>query len=451
MIVTDFAKKFKQASKRFLFTTSTHLQSRVVNNPSRSLAGNKVFRSDFSEIEGFDNIRNPQSLFLQSQKQAAQIYDSSWSFYLYNGSTSGILALMLSVLNEGDKVLISANAHISVIQGLILSGASPVWLMPEKSKFGLFGSVNPFEIKRLLEIHKDIKAVILTSPTYEGIKSDIKEISQICHQKNALLLVDEAHGALWNFSTKLPETSIKEDADASVQSLHKNASALNQGAILHLSKSTSIDPEKVQQSLNLVCTTSPSFPILSSVESAVGFLNSKKGQKRLNELLDNVLKMREKLSEIEGVELLQNDDPTRIFLKIKGLSGYQLSEILFEKFRIEDELCNSQGILLVCGIGTTRKHLEYLLRSVKKISALSDVLQTDAEVEIYALAQMEMTPRRAFQAPGKIVKKEDALGLISKETITFYPPGIAVLLPGEKICSHHLKMIEKDSIEVVAQ
>lgn len=453
MKVINLAKKFKQSSKRLLFTTSVHLQSRIVNNPSRSLLGSKLFHSDFSEIEGFDNIRDPKAVFFESQKEAAEIYGAKKSFYLYNGSGSGILASMLAVLKDNDRVLLARNVHESVINGLILCGASPVWLMPEKNeKWDLFSKVDPTQVKKILENDKKIKALILTSPTYEGIKSDISEISKICKEHKVCLIVDEAHGALWNFSESLPETAIEQGADLSIQSLHKNASALNQGAILHLSKSSAIYENKIQQCLNLVCTTSPSFPVLASVEGAVCFLNSKKGRKKLDELLDDVFEIRKKLSKLERVEILENDDPTRIFVQLKGLSGFELSDILFEKFKIEDELCNSKGVLLICGVGTDKKKLDRLYRAFKKIPAeISSSQKEDEQKGLYFCPKMKMTPREAFLKEGKNVKKEDAIGMISKETVSVYPPGIAFLVVGEEISAHHLEIIDKECIEVVCE
>ncbi len=450
MIVINLAKRFKNSIKRLLFTTSTHLQARIVPNSVRSLLGHKVFGADFSEIDGFDNIRNPQGAFLESQKLASKIYGSGTSFYLYNGSTSGILALMLAVLKKGDRVIIARNAHISVIQGLILTGASAFWVMPEKNKdFGVFSFVKESEIEAAFEKCPDAKAVIITSPTYEGIKSDVRSIAKLCHQKKVPLIVDEAHGALWNFSENLPETAIRDGADASVQSLHKNAGALNQGAILHLSESSLFDKGKVQQCLNLINSTSPSFPILSSVEGAIHFLASKKGEKALQKLLDSVICLRERLSALQGVEILENDDPSRIFLKVENMNGFELSKVLGEKFKIEDELANSSGALFVTGMGTSVKKLERLYRAVKNISKLNRIRHYDNNKAEYALPEIVFNPQEAFHKKGKIIALENSVGMIAKEILSVYPPGIAVLVPGERISENHIKLLENEYVEVV--
>lgn len=362
MHLINLLKNFKRP---FLFTTPSHCG--VGFGDFAKLVGQKVFGYDFSEIDNLDNIRNPQGILKKSQEKAAEIYDSKASFYLYNGSTSGILALMLSILNENDKVLIPRNSHISVLNGLILSRAEGVFFEPESDlDFDVPKPISPSLIESKLAKNNDVKALIITNPTYEGVVSDVPKIAQICEKRGIILIVDEAHGALWNFSDKLPISAILAGADASVQSLHKTAGALTQSSILHISKNSKILPKKVQESLNLINSTSPSYLLLASIESAIAFLTSKKGAMELDKTIDEILKIREKLSKIEGVKILENKDFTKIFLKIERFSGYELSERL-SKYHIEDELANEKGVLLLCGLGTSKQKLDKLYKAVKKI------------------------------------------------------------------------------------
>jgi arginine/lysine/ornithine decarboxylase len=365
MNLTKLLQKFKRP---YLFTTPSH--SGAGFGDFAKFVGHKVFGFDFSEIDGFDNIRNPQGVLKSSQEKAAEIYDAKASFYLYNGSTSGILALMLSVLDEKDKVLIPRNCHISVLNGLILSRAEGVFLEPKyDSDFDVPKPISPALIESILYENPDIKALILTSPTYEGVVSDLTTIATICKAHNVILIVDEAHGALWNFSGKLPTPAIQLGADASVQSLHKTAGALTQSSILHIAKGSKISRRKIQKSLNLINSTSPSYLLLASIESAIAFLASKKGAMELDKTLKNILITREKLSKIQGVKLLDNGDFTKIFVKVEGLSGYKLSEKLAE-YNIEDELANDKGVLLLCGLGTSKEKLDKLYKAVKKIATI---------------------------------------------------------------------------------
>jgi len=363
MNLLNLLKKFKRP---YLFTTPSHCG--VGLGEFAKLVGQNVFKYDFSEIDGFDNIRNPQGVLKHSQEKAAEIYDSQASFYLYNGSTSGILALMLSALNENDKVIIPKNCHISVLNGLILSRAEGVFFEPEYDEnFDVPKPISPAMIESILYENSDIKAVILTSPTYEGVVSDLTTIATICKAYGVILIVDEAHGALWNFSDKLPTPAIQLGADASVNSLHKTAGALTQSSILHIAKDSKIKLEKVQESLNLINSTSPSYLLLASIESAIEFLSSKKGAVELDKTLNEILKIREKLSKIKGVEILENADFTKIFVKVEGLSGYKLSEKL-SAHNIEDELANEKGVLLLCGIGASGANLEKLYKVIRKIA-----------------------------------------------------------------------------------
>lgn len=364
MNLINLLKKFKRPH---LFTTPSH-SGRGFGEFAR-LLGNKIFKYDFSEIDGFDNIRNPKGILKSSQEKASAIYNSKASFYLYNGSTSGILALMMSVLDENDKVLIPRNCHISVLNGLILTKAQGIFVEPQyDSDFGVAQAISPSLIEQKLNETPDIKTVIITSPTYEGIVSDITQIAEICNTKGVVLIVDEAHGALWNFSNKLPTPAIQLGADASVQSLHKTAGALTQSSILHIAQNSKIPPEDVQKSLNLINSTSPSYLLLASIEGAIEFLSSRKGALELEKTLGNILRIRKQLSCLKGVKLLENQDFTKIFLKAEGFSGYELSEEL-SKYSIEDELANEQGVLLLCGLGTAKSKLDALFKAIKKISS----------------------------------------------------------------------------------
>jgi lysine decarboxylase len=365
MNLINLLKKFKRPH---LFTTPSH--SGTGFGEFAKLVGQNIFKYDFSEIDGFDNIRNPKGVLKNSQKKTAEIYDAQASFYLYNGSTSGILALMLSVLDEKDKVLIPRNCHISVLNGLILSRAEGIFIEPEYDEdFDVPKPISPAVIESTLYENPEIKTLILTSPTYEGVVSDLTTIATICKAYGCILIVDEAHGALWNFSAKLPTAAIKNGADASVQSLHKTAGALTQSAILHIAKDSKIKSAKVQKSLNLINSTSPSYLLLASIEGSIEFLSSKKGAVELDKTLKHILKIREKLSKIDGVKILENGDFTKIFLTVEGLSGFELSEKLSE-YNIEDELANEKGVLLLCGLGTSKDKLDKVYKVVKNRALL---------------------------------------------------------------------------------
>ncbi|MFA6988656.1 MAG: aminotransferase class I/II-fold pyridoxal phosphate-dependent enzyme [Candidatus Gastranaerophilaceae bacterium] len=472
MDIIKTLKDFKRKSKKILFTTPGHCQGKIIPFEVEMLMGRKIFEADVSEIDDFDNIRQPKTLFFESQKKISEIYESKQSFYLFNGSSSGIIALMLATVKKGEKVLLARNAHVSIYNALVLTGVVPVWINPERNnEFNICDVVDPEKIKEKLDEHHNIKAVWITSPTYEGVVSDVLEISRICKERKILLIVDEAHGALWNFSKNLPTPAIIQGADASVQSLHKTATALTQGAVLHIGYHSQIDKDKVQQSLNIINSTSPSFPIIASIEGAIEYLQSNKGKNRLGKLLSHIDKFRKDISLYKDINILTdcNIDKTKLFISIKGLSGYKLSEILINRYNIEDELANDKGVLCLTGIGTEKHKLDKLKNALIDI-VKNEKLQTtmplykfglyrigddqkpqscNAASFLYIEPAMAYTPEEIFNMPSKSVDISDCIGKISKELIIPYPPGIPVLMPGEIIKEEHLPYLkDKKTIQI---
>ncbi|EKE02518.1 MAG: hypothetical protein ACD_20C00375G0007 [uncultured bacterium] len=446
MYLINAIKKFIK-NKPILFTTPGHSQGVDILPEFKSLIGKKAFKMDLSELEGLDNLQNPTGAILKSQQKASEIYNSKASFYLVNGSTSGILALMLATVKSNEKVLIARNAHKSVINALTLSGAMPVWMNTQWiDEWNIPGPISPEEIQNCLNNNPDIKAVWITSPTYQGVVSDIATMSKLCKERGILLIVDEAHASLWNFSEKLPTPAIQLGADASVQSLHKNASSLTQGAILHLSHTSKINPEQLQQCLNIINTTSPSYLILASIEASIEYLSSKTGKKKLDNLLENIDKFREKLSEYENISFLEDNeqyqiDKTKILLGIKDVSGYKLSDFLQEKSNIEVEMDNNKSILALTGIGTNNKKLNKLFKAIKNAEKTLKKAKTQDNPTPLIIPEIIYSPQEALHKQSKIVNIKDSVGLVSKATIVTYPPGIPILTAGEKIQEKHLKLL----------
>ncbi|MDD3012442.1 MAG: aminotransferase class I/II-fold pyridoxal phosphate-dependent enzyme [Candidatus Gastranaerophilales bacterium] len=455
MYITDALIKISD-KKPVLFTTSGHCQGNQVLSRFNFL--NKAFKYDFSEIDGLDNLQNPEGIILESQKWASEIYESGQSYYLVNGSSSGILALMLSTAGVGEKVLIARNAHKSVINALVLSGAVPVWIDNDwLYDWDILAGMSLENIEKAFAENPDVKGIWLTNPTYEGIVSDITPISKFCKEKGIFLIVDEAHGALWNFSDRLSETAIKQGADASVQSLHKTAASLNQGALLHLSKNSKIDSAKLQQCLNIVNTTSPSYLILASIEGSIEYLNTSAGRKRLDCLIEESNNFRQNLSSIGEINFLEAKnnfqvDKTKLFFGIKNVSGYALGDLLLEKFNIEVELDNNKGILALTGIGTERNKFKKLSDAVIKSANILKKVSVKNISSPFIKPEMVYTPREAFYKRSVKSDLKDCIGKISKQTIVPYPPGIPVLIAGELIRQEHIDIIkDRDKIEIIAE
>ncbi len=471
MNIIKCMKKIKN-SKRVLFTTPSHSGGVVIPAEIKNLLGLKAFKADLSEVDGLDNIREPKGCILSSQQKAAEIYGAKNTFYLVNGSSSGIVALMLSVLSDGDKVLIARNTHESVYNGLVLTGAAPVWFLPDwDEEFDVAKGVTLANVQAEFAKTPDIKALIITNPTYEGVCSEIEDIAKFCKEKGIIFIVDEAHGALFPFSESLPKSAIELGADACVHSLHKNAGALTGCALLHLGKNSLIDAELVQKNLNLINSTSPSWLLIASIEASIRFLASKKGKLELQNLLKNIeefkthvchsgmTKRNEALAEIEpamsGIynhkfKFLKNDDPTKLFFKKTDLNGADLSYWL-DKNDIEDELVTEKGVLCLCGIGTTKKKLKKLERVLLKIASKKSNkncmgIPTQQQLSV---PKAVLSPKEAHFKPFEIVKKENAVGRIIAENITPYPPCIPILIVGEVIEDSHLALLP-DEVKVIS-
>lgn len=328
-------------NKITLFTTPSHGQKFHIYEPFK-----EFYNMDVSETVA----HCPQDALVDTQLWARSIYKTYSTTFLTNGSTSGIIAAVLACTQVGDKVLISSNAHPCHLNAVRLAGAraltydveiDPQWDVPLETK--------PEVIEYYLSRY-NVRTVIVTSPTYEGIISDIEEIKDLCERHGAFLIVDEAHGALYPFSDKLPLSAVNI-ADFTVQSLHKTAGGLNPTALLHCNCELDIKP-----ALDMIMTTSPSYPLLASIEANIEYLNSKEGRKAIDKLIDRIDKLKAKSKKC----LFFGDDPTKILVKVPGMTGHQLSDILYEDFQIEDEKTNEKSTLLLCGIGTDNKKLDRL-------------------------------------------------------------------------------------------
>ncbi len=331
-----------------LYTTPSHGQKFCIYEPLK-----EMYKIDISETECHD----PEEALNQAQMRARTIYHTYSTTFLTNGSTSGIIAAVLSCTQVGDKVLIASNSHPSHFNAVRLAGAraltydldiDPDWGVPLEAK--------PEVIEYFLSRY-NIRTVIITSPSYEGIISDIEEIKSICERHEAFLIVDEAHGALYPFSDKLPLSAVNV-ADFTVQSLHKTAGGLNPTALLHCNCEIDVRP-----ALNMFTTTSPSYPLLASIEENIEYLNSREGRKEIDNLITRLDNMRMKC---KGCEFF-GDDPTKVLIRVPGVSGYELSEMLYEDFDIEDERTNEKSTMLLCGIGTDNKKIDRLQHVLAKL------------------------------------------------------------------------------------
>lgn len=326
----------KRKNKKTLFTTPSHSGNLCLFHKFY-----QWYKADISEIDAL----NPQDALEDAEKKAAKIYETKFTKFLTNGSTSGIISAILA--SNPKKILIWDNAHPCHKNGSKLSGAKIIeYTLPFDNELGLYRAITLDKVMELINEHNP-DTLVITSPTYEGFVAGVNEISKLCRKNNVTLIVDEAHGALYPFSEILPESAVKH-ADFTVQSLHKTAGGINPTALLH---SNNIDPT---EALNIINTTSPSYPMLATIEANIKFLNSLRGKKHIEELIQNI-------KELNIPQL--NDDPTKILLK----GGFELSDKLFNQYNIEDERTNDKTTLLLCGIGTDKRKFEKLKKALRNL------------------------------------------------------------------------------------
>lgn len=440
----------------------------------------ETFRYDLSEVEGLDVLSAPEGCLREAQRLSAKAFGVAHSYFLVNGASVGLAAGMLSLLKPNDKVLLARNVHRSVISGLILTGAIPVWFLPRQlPEAGIWGDVSPDDIEACINAQPDIRALILTSPTYEGIGSDIEGILRVCKRYGVALMVDEAHGSLWPFSDKLPKSACHvevsgQTCDLVVHSLHKSAGSLTQSAIAHLPKASAILPERFQEALNTLQTTSPSYLLMASLDAARAFLESPEGRESTNCLLENVQRLRQAFKQsIRQFDIWEPPnqtlyDPSRLWIRhaqcpgnkwavlietkspelLVSVATQHLAPLLHQPISpISYENASPYGALYLCGLGLEADACQRFLETFQAWDASdfnSELPGDEAShpqarlAQAFCLPETVMTPREAFFAESKTVSADQAIGEIAKQTVVHCPPGIAVLMPGERITRAHL-------------
>ncbi len=340
---------FKKHFRTIFFTTPSHSGRFFITSKFR-----QFYKYDISETDTY----NPQAELQKSEEKAAKIYNVKSTKFLLNGSTSGIIISVLASCKSGDNVLIWDNAHKCHKNAVELAGANPIYYELEKNEeWGIYKELTTENLEDKLR-NNDVKAVIVTSPSYYGVLSDIKSLKNVCKKYGALLIVDEAHGALYPFCNELPNSSVGI-SDFTVQSLHKTAGGLNSTALLH----STFDKQKIEKAFEKVSTTSPSYAMLMSIERNIAYLNSWHGRDYIKTLIERIKTLKLNLPMYD----FYDGDITKIVVKKQGMTGFELSKRLFEN-GIEDEITNEKSTMLLCGIGTDLKKIQRLEKVLKKIS-----------------------------------------------------------------------------------
>ena len=425
------------------------------------LLGKKLpYKIDITEIDGFDDLHHASGIIKNIENKAKKIYGSKRSFLLVNGSTCGILAGIRSVVNFGDKVLVARNSHKSVYNAIELNGLEPIYMLPKIGKDGIDRNIDSKQVEEKLKENNDIKLVIITSPTYEGVISNVKAISDIAHKYNVPVLVDEAHGTHLKFMENIcDKEALKMGADIVVQSLHKTLPALTGTALLHI-RGNLVKEENVARELSIFETSSPSYVLMSSIEECLDIIESK-GKELFKEYQNNLEYFYNETKKLKNLKILGNEilnknnkagiekefyDFGKIVIKTNetNIVGKELANILRNDYKIELEMSSINYALAMTSICDSKESFERLLHALKKID--ESLEQKEKKFNNYdtILPRKEVSILEAIKNRNLEFKNYNELeGRISKEYIWVYPPGIPLITPGEVISKELIKKIEE--------
>jgi arginine decarboxylase len=441
------------ARSHVAFYTPGHKRGKGIAQPLADLLGNCVFAADLTELADLDNLSAPQGVIHEAQELAAAAFGAWQTWFLVNGSTCGVEAAILATCGAGDKIILPRNVHSSAIAGLILSGATPIFINPEyDSVLDIAHSITPNAVQAALQQHPDAKAVLTVYPTYYGVCGDLEAIAKITHQHDIPLLVDEAHGAHFAFHPELPTSALAAGADLTVQSTHKVLGAMTQASMLHL-QGNRIDADRVSKALQLLQSTSPSYILLASLDAARQQMavSGKELMSRTFKLADEA---RQRISQIAGLSVLHPHrispgfaalDRTRLTVTVSGLglTGFEAEEILDEKLGVVAEFASLQHLTFIISLGNTAADIEQLVEGFTKLVEISPAsLQAVREIETNFSYIRELSPREAFFSASEMIPVEQAGDRICAEIICPYPPGIPVIMPGEVITKPALEYLQ---------
>ena len=427
------------------FYAPGHKRGEGISANLKNLLGASVFRADLPELPALDNLFQPAGVIKEAEDLAAEAFGADQTWFLINGSTAGIIASILAVCQPGEKIILPRNIHQSVISGLILSGAVPVYIQPPYNPdWDIVLGLTPASVETALQKYPEAKAVFLVYPTYQGVCADIQAIAQITHQYNIPLIVDEAHGPHFTFHADLPMSALAAGADLTVQSTHKVLGAMTQASMLHI-QGDRIHPQRISQALQMVQSTSPSYLLLASLDVARQQM-ALEGEALLTRTLQLAEQARNSISQIPGLAVFPSDDLTRLTVKVAdlGISGYEADEIFNEQLGVVAELPSLQNLTFIISIGNTDDDISKLIQAFQflaeqaknqSISPQPKNLQLflNSTNLVNTIHTPYLTPRETFFSQSMIIPITESVGKISADLICPYPPGIPCLIPGEKI------------------
>ena len=411
---------------------------------------------DITEITDFDDLHHSEGLIKEIEEKAAKLYGAEESRILINGSTCGILSAISACVKSGEKIAIARNCHKSVYHGILLNRLKSFYLYPEYiEEYGINGGISSNQVEELLLREPDISAVFITSPTYEGVVSDIGAIAKVVHKYKIPLIVDEAHGAHFYFSEKFPKGALNYGADIVINSLHKTLPCFTQTALLHV-QGNFVKREKLRKYLSIYQTSSPSYILMAGIQQCLDFME-KEGAKYLDKLwqnLEEIYVLNKKFTkftivnqQIKAYSSVYDFDLSKIVIVCKdsAVTGEQLKEILCEKYHLELEMSAGNYCLAMTTLADTLEGIQRLKEAlIEQDQENVSVAQNKLVSVPYTCPKTSAicTLAEAEEKPWEKIEAKASQGRVSAEMVYIYPPGIPILCPGEEISEEVLELME---------
>ena len=415
------------------------------------------FDRDITEIEGFDNLHHPEGILKKAQETAANVYGTKECYYSVNGSTAALLAAVSAAVPRKGQILVARNCHKAVYHALYLRTLIPTYVYPQMDqKWWINGGISPDKVERALAENPEIKAVLLTSPTYDGVVSDIEKIAEIVHRYEIPLIVDEAHGAHFHFSNYFPTSAAELGADLVIQSFHKTLPSMTQTAVLH-NCSDRVDSRLIRRFMGIYQSSSPSYILMASMDACMEKMSSD-GNEMFREFTKILEKARRRLSECKYIRLVSPEigtagvfdyDRSKLLFSTRyaSMTGSELAQILLEKYHIQVEMETEHYVLALAAVGDSEEGFERLCQAIEEIDqeeAQKKKEKREAEEPkagrtAYTSLSQFMSITEAMESESEIRKLEESVGRISAEFGYLYPPGIPLIVPGEQITGQFIR------------
>ena len=421
------------------------------NKALKSFLGDDCVKLDMNSMKPLDNLCHPVSVIKEAQRLAAEAFGAAESFFIVNGTTAAVQAMIMSACKTGDKIIMPRNVHRSAINALVVCGAVPVYINPGiNRRLGIPLGMSMADVRRAIEENPDAKAILVNNPTYYGICSDLREIVRLAHEKGMLVLVDEAHGTHFYFHEELPVSAMEAGADMTAVSMHKTGGSLTQSSMLLVNDQVNAD--YIRQVINLTQTTSSSYLLLSSLDIARKNL-SINGKSMFDRTIAMAEYARKEINVLGGYyafgkELIDGDrvfdfDTTKlsIYTRDIGLAGIEVYDLLRDDYGIQIEFGDIGNILAIISNGDRNLEVERLISALSEIKRLHETTKTGLFDHEYINPVLVVKPQDAFYGAKRSMPMNDSAGKICGEFVMCYPPGIPILAPGESITEEILHYI----------